>query len=227
MATLLTWHVVGLRLLSLVVAQALVALGLWLAGDREPWWSSASWWPWSLTLANALALGWLWRARMLLDPALTDPTSSRPDAHAALRILPLLLCASAAPLVLAYALWPDPTVGRWLLSGADPPLHGWLALIVAPVSSALLELSLLRWLLHRGRGAHALRVVGLALAFGAQHALHPFAPAMEFFLWRSLMGLPLGLFYAITLARRPGLLPYWIFAHSLLLGLAGAWVIAR
>jgi hypothetical protein len=227
MLTLPAGHLMALRLISLLLAQGLLALGLWLAGEREPWWASGAWWPWSLTLANSVALGWWWRTRRPNPPPLrpaVDPPEPQPTA--ALRQLPLLLLAAIAPpLLLAHALWPDPNVARWLLTGADPPLHAWVVLLLAPLSSALVELPLLRQLLHRGRGPTPLRVIALALAFSAQHALHPFVPAMSFFLWRSLMSIPLWLFYAISLARRPRLLPHWILTHALLLALAGAWVL--
>jgi len=218
---------VALRLVSLLLAQGLLALGLWLTGEREPWWTSVAWWPWSLTLANAVALGWWWTGRRPGVPP--PPPPNRDDRTvnvAALRQLPLLLLAAILPpLALASALWPDPSVGRWLLQGVEPPLQRWLVLLLAPLSSALVELPLLRHLLHAGRGPTPLRIGALVIAFAAQHALHPFAPAMSFFLWRSLMTLPLWLFYALSLARRPGLLPHWILAHTLLLALAGAWVL--
>lgn len=218
-----------LRLPTLVAAQAVIAAAIALTGGREAWWASVAWWPWSLSLANLLGLALLWGARRrrgLSIAGLYLPSGWQSEARAALLSAPLLIILAIAPAVaLAQLLWPDPSVGRWLLRGPEVPLQQLLGLLLVPITSALLELPLLRWWLAAPAGNRSRRVALGALIFSAQHALHPFAPAMSFFIWRSLMTLPLALALALGLARRPGLLPYWLVVHALLLALAGAWVL--
>jgi hypothetical protein len=219
----------ALRLFSLLATQVLIAATIAITGGREPWWSSVAWWPWSLSLANLLGLGLVWAARRrhgLTIANLYLPTGWRTAARPALMGGPFLVVLAIVPAAaLAQVLWPDPGVGRWLLRGAEPPLHLILGLLIAPATSALLELPLLRWWLAHSERKGFAEIAVATLFFSAQHALHPFAPALSFFLWRSLMSLPIAFLFAFSLARRPGLLPYWLVTHALLMALAGAWVL--
>ena len=225
------WGLLLGRTLLFVAAQGVVVAGLAVAGTREPWWSSAAWWPVSATIANLVGLALLGRRlrvegvgwRGLLLPG---PGSWRRDGLVALALLPLIAVAGALPPVwIGASLWGDPAVGQDLLIG---PLPGWaalVALLLFPVSTAAVELpTYAGYVLPRLRSAGmpvvaAVAVVGLVL--GAQHGALPFLPASQFFLWRTTMFVPFALVLIAALAWRPRLLPWFVAVHLLLDALAG------
>ncbi|MBW6456280.1 MAG: hypothetical protein K0A98_10370 [Trueperaceae bacterium] len=233
------WGLLVSRTLLFLAAQAAIVAALAASGAPEPWWSSAAWWPVAATMANAVGLALLaWRLRVagvgwrgLLLPA---TGSWRRDGLTALALLPLLAVAAFLPPVLiAQALWGDPTVGQSLLLAPLPGWAAWTALLLFPVTTAAVELPTYGgYVLPRLRSAGlpvvaAIAVVGLVL--GVQHGALPFVPASQFFAWRTTAFVPFALALIGLLAWRPRLLPWFMGLHLLLDAAAGAqvWLASR
>jgi len=228
------WGVLASRTAAFLVAQAAIVAALAASGASEPWWSSAAWWPVAATLANVFGLALLaWRLRVegvgwraLLLPA---TSSRRRDGLTALALLPLLAAAAALPpILIAQALWGDPTVGQNLLLAPLPGWAAWTALLLFPATTAAVELPtyggyVLPRLRSAGLSAIAtVLIVGLVL--GVQHGALPFVPAAQFFVWRTTAFVPLALVFIGLLAWRPRLLPWFVGVHFLLDAAAGVQV---
>jgi len=228
------WGVLASRTAAFLVAQAAIVAALAASGASEPWWSSAAWWPVAATLANVFGLALLaWRLRVegvgwraLLLPA---TSSRRRDGLTALGLLPLLAAAAALPpILIAQALWGDPTVGQNLLLAPLPGWAAWTALLLFPATTAAVELPtyggyVLPRLRSAGLSAIAtVLIVGLVL--GVQHGALPFVPAAQFFVWRTTAFVPLALVFIGLLAWRPRLLPWFVGVHFLLDAAAGVQV---
>lgn len=228
------WGLLISRTAAFLVAQAAIVAALAASGAPEPWWSSAAWWPVAATLANVFGLVLLaWRLRV--ERAgwrdLLAPTSGswRRDGLTALALLPPLASAGVLPQILiAGALWGDPTVGQTLLLAPLPGWAAWTALLLFPVTTAAVELPTYGgYVLPRLRAAGVpvvatVAVVGLVL--GAQHGALPFVPAAQFFVWRTTAFAPLALASVGLLAWRPRLLPWLVGVHFLLDAVAGVQV---
>jgi hypothetical protein len=233
------WGLLGSRTLLFLAAQAAIVAALAASGAPEPWWSSAAWWPIAATIANLVGLallGWRLRAegvrwRDLLAPA---TNAWRRDGLTALALLPPLAAAAVLPPVLiARALWGDPTVGQTLLLAPLPGWAAWTALLLFPVTTAAVELPTYGgYVLPRLRAAGlpaiaAVALVGLVL--GLQHGALPFVPASQFFVWRATAFVPFALALIGLLAWRPRLLPWFVGVYLLLDAAAGAqvWLASR
>ena len=233
------WGLLVGRPLLFLAAQAAIVVALSTAGTREPWWSSAAWWPISATAANLIGLALLaWRLRVerVRWHGLLSPTTGswRRDGLTALALLPLLAAtAILPPVLLAQALWGDPTVGQTLLLAPLPGWAAWTALLLFPVTTAAVELPT-----YGGYGLPRLRSAGLpvvaavvvvGLVLGLQHGALPFVPASQFFVWRATAFVPFALLLIGLLAWRPRLLPWIAGAHLLLTTAAGAqvWLASR
>ncbi len=233
------WGLLVSRTLLFLVAQSAIVAGLAATGTREPWWSSAAWWPISATIANLVGLallGWRLRAEGVRwrDLLLPEPGSWRRDGLIALALLPLLAVAAVLPPILsAVGLWGDPTVGQTLLLAPLPGWAAWTALLLFPVTTAAVELPTYGgYVLPRLRSAGlpafaAVAIVGLVL--GVQHGALPFVPAAQFFAWRSTAFIPLALAFVGLLAWRPRLLPWFVALHFLMDAAAGVqvWLASR
>jgi hypothetical protein len=228
------WGLLASRTAAFLVAQAAIAAALAASGAPEPWWSSAAWWPVAATLANVFGLALLaWRLRVegvrwrdVLWPA---TSSWRRDGLTALALLPLVAAAAVLPpILIAQALWGDPTVGQNLLLAPLPGWAAWTALLLFPVTTAAVELPTYGgYVLPRLRAAglpaiSAVAIVGLVL--GVQHGALPFVPAAQFFVWRSTAFVPLALAIIGWLAWRPRLLPWFVGVHLLMDAAAGVQV---
>ena len=228
------WGLLVSRTLLFLAAQAAIVAALAASGTPEPWWSSAAWWPVAATLANVAGLALLtWRLRVervrwrdLLAPA---TSFWRRDGLTALALLPLLAAAAVLPpILIALALWGDPTVGQTLLLAPLPGWAAWTALLLFPVTTAAVELPTYGgYVLPRLRSAGlpvvaAVAIVGLVL--GVQHAALPFVPASQFFVWRATTFIPFALALIGLLAWRPRLLPWFVGVHFLMDAAAGVQV---
>jgi hypothetical protein len=228
------WGLLVSRTLLFLAAQAAIVAVLAASGAREPLWSSAAWWPISATIANLVGLallGWRLRAEGVRwqDLLLPEPGSWRRDGRVALALLPLLAAAAVLPpILIAFRLWGDPTVGQALLLAPLPGWAAWIALLLFPVTTAAVELPTYGgYVLPRLRSAGlpvvaAVAIVGLVL--GVQHGALPFVPASQFFVWRATAFLPFALALVGLLAWRPRLLPWFVGVHFLLDAAAGAQV---
>lgn len=233
-ATAWAWGLLASRTAAFLVAQAAIVAALAASGAPEPWWSSAAWWPVAATLANLFGLALLtWRLRVegvgWRDVLLPATSSWRRDGLAALALLPLVAAAAALPpILIAQALWGDPTVGQNLLLGPLPGWAAWTALLLFPVTTAAVELPTYGgYVLPRLRSAGlsaiaAVAIVGLVL--GLQHAALPFVPAAQFFVWRATAFVPLAWAFIGLLAWRPRLLPWFVGVHFLMDAAAGVQV---
>jgi hypothetical protein len=225
------WGLLLSRTVLFLVAQSLIAAALAAAGAREPWWSSAAWWPVSATFANLVGLGLLgWRLRVegvrWSDLLLPVRATWRRDGLSTLALLPVVGLAGALPSVaLGTLLWGDPAVGQRLLVGPLPAWAALVALLLFPATTAAVELpTYAGYVLPRLRaaGLHVAAAVALVgLVLGVQHGALPFLPASQFFLWRTTMFVPFALVLIATLAWRPRLLPWFVAVHLLLDALAG------
>lgn len=228
------WGLLFLRTVTFLAAQAVVVLGLALAGAREPWWSSASWWPVTATLANLVGLALLdgrlraeglgWR-----DLLRSSGEGRGRDVLALLVTLPIIAVAAALPPAwIGAALWGDQAVGQALLIGPLPLWAALVSLVAFPVTTAAVELpTYAGYVLPRLRASGipvvaAVLIVGLVL--GVQHGALPFLPAKDFFIWRTTMFIPFGLAIVGAIAWRPRLLPLFVGVHLLLDIAAGALV---
>ncbi len=230
------WGLLFLRTATFLAAQALVVLGLALTGAREPWWSSAAWWPVTATLANLVGLvlldgrlraeGLGWRDLLQLR---REGTGWGREALALLVTLPIIAVAAALPPAwIGAALWGDQAVGQALLIGPLPLWAAWVSLIAFPVTTAAVELpTYAGYVLPRLRAGGlpvVLAVLLVGLVLGVQHGALPFLPAKQFFIWRTTMFIPFGLAIVGAIAWRPRLLPLFVVVHGLLDAAAGALV---
>jgi hypothetical protein len=167
-------------------------------------------------------VGW----RDLLLPA---TSSWRRDGLTALALLPLVAAAAVLPpILIAQALWVDPTVGQNLLLAPLPGWAAWTALLLFPVTTAAVELPTYGgYVLPRLRAAGLPAIVSVAivgLVLGVQHGALPFVPAAQFFVWRTAAFVPLALAFIGLLAWRPRLLPWFVGVHLLMDAAAGVQV---
>jgi hypothetical protein len=228
------WGLLFLRTVTFLGAHALVVLGLALAGVREPWWSSAAWWPVTATLANLVGLALLdgrLRAEGLgwLDLLHLNTGGWGRRVLALLVTLPVIAAAAALPPAwIGAALWGDQAVGQALLIAPLPLWAALVSLVAFPVTTAAVELpTYAGYVLPRLRASGmpivvAVLIVGLVL--GVQHGALPFLPATQFFIWRTTMFIPFGLAIIAAIAWRPRLLPLFVGVHLLLDASVGALV---
>jgi len=210
------WALLALRPLALLAAQALVAAVLAAAGAGEPWWESAAWWPVAGVLANvACGVALIAAARAdgaplghLVAPGRWRRGDTLVAAPAAAALAALAL---AAPPWIAARVYADPTAGTAVLSASLPAWAAWGALLLFPVTTALVEWPTLGGYVRPRLAATRLGPAGAALLVGAvagaQLAALPFLPARTFVAWRATMLVPFGLAALALLSWRPRLLP--------------------
>ncbi len=218
------WLMLVSRSALFLLAQALIAAGFLLAGNAEPWYESARWWPFMAVAANIASLAllvWLFRREgerfwaLLRFKRATLKGDLLWLAGSTVVSLPL----AAAPMIfLAVALWGDRMVPVNLMFRPLPswafifsflfPLTIWFAelptyfLYVMPRLAEQIKNGWAAWLIA-------------AFVLAAQHIFLPFLPDGRFVLWRLGMFLPFALFVGLMIKLRPTLLPYLLIIHAL------------
>lgn len=221
------------RLLFFAAAQALIAVGLAIAGDAAPWSSATGWWPVAAGLGNVASLALLVRAARAEGVPLRSFFGERGRAR---RDVPLLV--GVIVLMAPIAQLPNVLLADALLGGAEeafrmmsPPIPREAALfglLVFPITIAFAELpTYYGYVLPRLEAAWGSRARALAVTAGIhalQHATLPLIFDGAFLVWRTFMFLPFAFFVGFVIQRRRSLLPYLMAIH-VLLDLTVAWMV--
>ncbi|MGM7774532.1 hypothetical protein ACSVHC_00665 [Arthrobacter sp. KNU-44] len=211
------------RVLLFAGFQSVVAILLYLAGDRQSWTSSAAWWPLTATAANAVSFVLLRSRTVRFGTGLRG--FYRPVRESWKRDL-----ACTAPVALggaALAAATSITLSLWLYGSAQGgysilvrPLPLWAAvaaLLVFPLSQALTELPVYYGYSQPQLAMvtrHAWLVTFVPASFHAlQHVALPLVLDNTYLLWRGLMFLPFAVLLSWALKRRPSLMPYLVAVH--------------
>lgn len=219
------WILLPGRLLMFALFQALIALGLRLAGSAAGWSEAAAWWPAAVTLTNLASLALLtWRFRQegkrYWDLFHFDRAHVKGDLLALLGILVLSGPVAMLPSsLLGGALFGDAMIANRLLLAPLPPAGIAIALALFPITQGLVELAYyFRYILPRlEQQVNPWLAYGLACFFlGIQHLAAPLRFDARFLLWRGVMFLPFALLVGAALKWRPRLLPYLAVVHVLI-----------
>ncbi|MGC2239688.1 MAG: hypothetical protein WA726_02505 [Acidimicrobiia bacterium] len=220
------WGMLWARIALALLFQSLLALGFLLAGDATAWRTAADWWLASFALAEFVNLSLLRRLASAEGMRLRDlynlggPEPRRDLKWTGLAMLvaaPLVLIPS---LVLAGALWGDAQSSQDLIFRAVPVGAAWAMLAVFPVIHALTELpTYFGYVMPRMEvltGKRLLPMLVTASVLSVQHVFLPLLFDWRYIVWRALMFLPLAIWFAWVIRRRPTALPYLAVAHGLL-----------
>jgi hypothetical protein len=215
-----------LRIILFFGIQALFALGFWLAGSSSAWESSASWWPFVVTIANLICIALMIRlfhqeGKNFWDIFRVRKEHIKSDWLPLVGILILLGPVSYLPNIwLGGALFGDPEIPLYMMLRPLPLWAAYASIILFPVTQGLAEgptyfiysmprleaQGIARWL--------AVSMASLMLAF--QHISVPFLFDTRFILWRGLMFIPFAFLVGIALRWRARLVPYLAIIHVLL-----------
>lgn len=220
------WSMLGLRCGLILIAQLLFASAFLLSGNDTPWRSSADWWLVSLALAefvNLWVLKWAaGRERIRLRDLYNFDASRRSGDLKWLGIgllgaAPLVLLPS---LVLAGALFGDPAAAQDLIFRPIPTWAAWSVLLVFPIIHGLTELpTYFGYVMPRLQaltGRPTMPLLVSASVLSVQHMFLPLLFDWNYVAWRSLMFLPLAIWFGWVIRSRPTSLPYLAAAHAVL-----------
>lgn len=220
------WLMLFSRISLFIGFQALFAVAFWLAGTAGAWEMSAAWWPFTVTLTNAVCLVALvtlfrteganyWRVFEIRRETLKG------DLLALLGTLVLLGPVSFLPnILLAGWLFGDAQIVLNLLVRPLPMWAAYAGLVLFPITQGLVELATyFLYVMPRleGQGMARWQAVGLtSLVLGLQHIGVPFLFDGRYLVWRGLMFIPFAFLAGIVLRWRPSLLPYMAAIHVLM-----------
>ncbi|MGA7097147.1 MAG: hypothetical protein WB245_06230 [Acidimicrobiia bacterium] len=220
------WGMLWARIALALLFQSLLAVGFLVAGDATPWRAAADWWLASFALAELVNLLLLRRVASAEGIRLRDlynrgGTRRRQDLKwtglAVLVAAPLVLIPSV---LLAGALWGDAQSSQELIFRSIPVGAAWATLAVFPVIHALTELpTYFGYVMPRMEaltGKRLMPMLATASILSLQHVFLPLLFDWRYIVWRALMFLPLALWFAWIIRRRPTALPYLAVAHGLL-----------
>ncbi|MFZ6030653.1 MAG: hypothetical protein ACOYYS_23345 [Chloroflexota bacterium] len=218
------WFMLFSRSFLFVIAQALIALFLALAGINPAWQEAARWWIFFPVFANLVSIALLVFAfrsegKRYLDILRFSRTTWKTDLlwffGSGLIGMPI----AAAPMnFLAAVIFGDPMIPIQMIFH---PLPTW-ALVVGllfPLTIAFAELptyfGYIMPRLFNGKSPWlAYLVTSCFLAL--QHCFLPFIGDGRYLLWRGLMFLPFALYAGLMVKLRPNLLPYFAIVHALM-----------
>lgn len=218
------WLMLISRSILFIIAQALIALLLALAGTNSAWSEAARWWIFFPIFANAVSILLLIRlfraeGKRYLDILRFNRATVKTDLlwffGSGLIGLPI----AAAPMnLLGAAIFGDPLI---VINMLFRPLPIW-ALIVGiffPLTIGFAELPtyfgyVMPRLFEGKRPWLAYLVASAFLA--AQHSFLPFIADGRYLLWRGLMFVPFALYGGLMVKLRPNLLPYFAIVHALI-----------
>jgi hypothetical protein len=218
--------VLALRPMLALLGQCALALVLWFADHPDPWRRAADAWLGTFALGEVLNL-WILIAlarREGMSVRELYQVGGRATVGGDLGWLVVALVVSAplamAPnVLLASALWNDPTVPADLLFRPLPFGLAVAITVVFPIVHALTELpTYFGYVMPRLRPALGARgaLLVTATVLSLQHAFLPLLFDGRYLVWRGLMFLPFALWVGFVLHRRPTLLPWMVVAHGLL-----------
>jgi hypothetical protein len=209
-----------------VAAQALVALGFYLAGSPAAWETSAAWWPFTVTATNLICLAVLlaqFRAQggSYWSSFRVHREHAKRDLLALLGVLVITGPVSYLPnILLGTWLFGDAQVGLDLMLRPLPMWAAYAAIALFPLTQGLVELALyFVYVMPRLRAQGVGRWMALTLAglgLGLQHFAIPLVFDARFILWRGLMFIPFAFLVGSVLLWRPRLLPYVAVIHVLM-----------
>jgi hypothetical protein len=219
------WLMLFSRSASFLAVQAIIALGLLLAGKQTAWTEAARWWPFFAVIANGISVFLLVRL-------------FRQEGSSYLRLISFsratwkgdllwFIVLSAVGVVIAEA--PRTALGAALFGDSMTPTRmmfqplptwGLILSLLFPLTIGLAELpTYFGYAMPRlGTALKNTWVAWLIASFflAAQHMFLPFLPDTRFMLWRLLMFLPFALWTGLCLKLRPTMLPYYMIAHALM-----------
>jgi hypothetical protein len=227
------------RVFVFLGVHALIAAGLSIAGNVNPWFTAGRWWMLAGTLANLLTL-WLllgllrregmpFRSVMNADAdADADGVQESRDGNRRSAIAVSLLAIAVT--VVAVFLFARLFLGGILSVKTIlfSPIPAWAAIIGAvgfPLTTAAVELPFYYgYIMPRlvARDLPAGLAMGLCILFHAvQQVTLPFLPAMSFFFFHLLMLAPFALLVGASVALRPRFLPVIMVFQAVLYAWAG------
>jgi len=221
------WLMLFLRWGLALGAQSVFAVGYLIAGATDPWDAAAAWWLTSFGLSEILNL-WLLarlakREGLRLRDLYTFGTRSTLKGD-------LLWLLGAFVVTAVAASVPNTAIATWLWGGtqqsadltfrAIPVWAAWITVFGFPIVHALTELpTYFGYVMPRLEALVRrpwIAVVATALALSAQHVFLPLVFDWRYIVWRATMFLPLALWMAFVIRRRPTLMPYLVATHVLL-----------
>lgn len=215
-----------LRLVLFIAAQALIVLLLATTGEQEPWGRSAHWWQLTAVMGNVatvLVLARFFHVRATAWRGILSPRriSGRTDAKMLGSVLLAAIPLAAVPnYALAYLFLGSPQQALEMLVQPVPVIVAAVALIMFPLSTALVELPVYYGIIQPRLAAltgSRWVIIGLpALMHSIQHLGLPLLLDAGFLAWRALMFLPFALLLSWALHKRVSLMPYLVLAHLLI-----------
>ncbi len=218
------WLMLFSRSILFIVAQALTAIVLSLAGTSPAWSEAARWWilfPILANIGSIILLVYVFRAegKRYLDILRFNRQTWKTDLLWFFGSGLLGMPIAAAPMsFLGAAIFGDQMAPIQMLFR---PLPAW-ALVVGllfPLTIAFAELpTYFGYIMPRlfdGKRPWLAYLVAAAF-LAAQHIFLPFIADGRYLLWRGLMFLPFALYGGLMVKLRPNLLPYFATVHALM-----------
>ncbi|MFP4484187.1 MAG: hypothetical protein ACLFO1_04970 [Spirochaetaceae bacterium] len=215
---------------------AVIATGLLLAGEANPWFLAGHWWPITGTLVNLVSLGvlsgLLRREGISYGSVVSGGGGAAPGAIVPVAVILVSAGVTAVSVVL---------FARVFMAGFQSavtilinPLPLWGAVLGGvgfPITLAVVELPFYYgYLMPRlaARGVPPGAALALCVAFHtAQYVALPFLPAVPYFLYRLLMPAPFAVVVGSALLWRPRLMPFLMGAQGALNAAAGVMLLLQ
>ncbi len=219
------WLLLFSRSVFFLLFQALIALGLGVAGISFAWDESARWWTFTVLFTNLVSLYLLnlvfnAEGKRFWDILRFSRGTWKTDLLWAIGFLIIGLPIAAAPREpLAALIFSDASIATNMMFRPLPtwafvmsflfPLTIWFAELPTYFGYCMPHLEK-----QLGNGWFAWILAAIVLA--AQHMFLPFILDGGYLLWRFGMFLPFAFLIGIALKFRPSLLPYFAFIHTLM-----------
>lgn len=218
------WFMLISRSILFILAQALIAIILSLAGKSPAWTEAGRWWiffPIFANLGSIALLAYLFRAegKRYLDLLRFNRATLKTDLlwffGSGIIGIPI---ASLPMNILGKAIFGDSMTPIYMLF---QPIPTW-ALVVGllfPATMAFAEMpTYFGYSMPRlFNGKYPWLAFGIASLFlSLQHIFLPFFADGNYILWRGLMYLPFACYAGLMVKLRPNLLPYFAIVHALI-----------
>lgn len=219
------WMMLVARSAMFLAFQLLIAVGFAAAGNSNPLYASARWWPLIAITTNLICIALLVRlfraeGKRYLDLLRFSRATWKMDLLWLVGLSVIGMPLAAAPMmVLPAALFGDTLTAPRMMFQALPA-WAMILTILFPLTIGLSELPTYFGYVMPRLGAQlksgwiAWALASFFLAF--QHIFLPYLPDPRFWAYRGLMYLPFALFAGLLIKLRPQLLPYFVVIHVLL-----------
>ncbi len=222
----LPWLILISRLGGFTIIQACIALSFFLTGSTNAWENSLQYWPLGVIFVDILCLIFLifyYRAHGVSYFSFFKfqrKTMKRDLLITIFLFLGFVLLSMAPNIGLAMLLFGNPQAGLEMMDIGIPLWVKLVSLIPFPLFQMTTEIPL--YMLYCGNELQKKKIrpwvsFGLsALFLSVQHMSMPLILDGIIILYRLIMFIPLSIFIALVIYKKPHLLPYMIIIHGLM-----------